>query len=244
MTQSVESEDVQIREYFRKREETATDRFNRQLRVFLRGVWKVVRHAMLLVPLLVTCILLLDLPLRLYDGIAGGQDNISPSNWLSWGEGLLVLSLFILICIARCHGAEFASRVMSVAWLMAAAFVAGLLFYLAPQLAPGDLPGTRFMLAFFGSWYFGQLIAVHVYDITRGGRWWRAPFYGLVFGFGVQCAFYFPAVYMGVGEMHNVPWVSWMIIDFWIKALLALAFLPVYRMLKRSLRPVMGLGGY
>lgn len=244
MSQSIESETVNVSEYFRKREETAADRVRRQLQQALYRSWQILKYALFVAPIFITSILLLDLPLRLYDGLTGGQDNISPSNWLSWGEGLLVLSMPVLICITRSHGAVYAGRVMGVAWMLAAIAIVAMLFYLAPQLQPGDMPGVRYMVGFFVSWYVGQLIAVHVYDVTRGGRWWRAPFYGMVFGLGVQALIYFPVVYSTGGGVQNVPWLSWLIVDFCIKAVLALAFLPFYRSLRRSLRPHLGLGGY
>ena len=244
MMQGSESENVQVSEYFRKRDETALDRMRRQTRAALSRFWDVLKHALVLAPLMVAALLMLDLPLRLFDGFTGGQDAWSPSNWLSWGDALMALSMAFLMGVARCRGARQAGRVASLSWLIAVAAILALLFYLAPQLGPGDLPSAQFGIGFFVSWFGGQLVGVHIYDVTRGGKWWRAPFYGLVFGFLVQSVLYFVIIYSFGSHVANVPWIGWTIIDLCLKFAFALAFLPVYRSLRRTLRPHLGLGGY
>lgn len=244
MAYNAQSDDPVVRETFHKREDSAAGDAMRRLRESVRRMLLLLRYAMFLAPLQITSILLLDLPLRFYDRFAGGQDLLSPSNWLSWGEGLLVISLGIAAFVARCHGAQFATRVIGLAWLITACIIIALLIYIAPQLEAGDLPGMRFMVGFFLSWYVGQIICVHIYDITRGGKWWRAPFYGLIIGFAVQVLMYFPIVYGDAGAVRNVPWLNWALIDFCIKAILSVAFLPIYHSFRRQLRPHLGLGGY
>ena len=41
----------------------------------------------------------------------------------------------------------------------------------------------------------------------------------------------------------EAPWINWMVQDFALKALLAFAFLGVYRLLRKGLRPRGGFGG-
>ena len=85
-----------------------------------------------------------------------------------------------------------------------------------------------------------QYVAASAYDISRGGaRWWRAPLYGALLGYGIYALIYFPGVYAGSGA----PWVNWMIGDFAIKTLFALLFLPVYGFLRKPLKPKGGYGG-
>ena len=86
----------------------------------------------------------------------------------------------------------------------------------------------------------GQYVAVSVYDVTRGGgRWWRAPLLAALIGFGVHAAVYFPSAYWSSGA----PWFFWMVADYAVKAAIAFAFLPVYFVMQKALRPVGGFGG-
>jgi uncharacterized PurR-regulated membrane protein YhhQ (DUF165 family) len=75
---------------------------------------------------------------------------------------------------------------------------------------------------------------------SRGGeRWWRAPLYGALGAYLVFVLIYFPGVYAGTGA----PWINLMVGDFAIKMGLAVAFLPVYGLLRGALRPKGGYGG-
>ena len=233
-------EDIVIHEGLRVQEETAAERFRRESLKFLYHCWQVGRLTLVLIPILGLSALLLDLPLRMYDGLVGGDPAFVASNWLSQGEGLLVLSMFFLVLVTRSYGPDFAIRVQSVSWIVTASLASILLIYLAPELTGDDWPGGRFAAGFLISWFVGQIFAVHFYDLMRGGKWWRAPLYGLLVGFAVQAAIYFPVVYWDAG----VPWISWMVIDFCLKAFLSVLFLGLYWMLRRPLRPYLGHGGY
>lgn len=224
---------------FRRREETAAQKLRRDFLKFLYQSWLIGRLAFLLVPLLFISILMLDLPLRLYDGVVGGDPVLSASNWLSRGEGMLAFSVFFLILVTRSYGVGVVTKVHGLSWALSAGLASALLVYLAPQLSTDDWPSGRFAVGFLASWFLGQLFAVNIYALMRGGKWWRAPLYGALFGFALQGAIYFPVVYW----QSSVPWLNWLVMDFSIKAFLSVLFLLLYAVLRRALRPWLGRNG-
>ncbi len=220
--------------------ETALQRLSRQTAEFFSAFARVLVLAGMLAILLLWSFLTVDLPLRVFDGFFAGAEALRPSNWLTHGGAVMALGPLLAILFARKYGGDEASRAVTAAWTLAAIAVFAELSYLAPVLEEGDLPTVRFTVAFVASAMAAQYMAASVYDVARGGgEWWRAPMFGAIGGYLVYGLIYFPAVYWGVG----VPWVNWMITDFAIHMLLAVAFLPVYAALRKRLKPKGGFGG-
>ncbi len=234
------SDENLISEQKRVQEESAAAKLRRQFAVFMHRVWLLTRLSLVLVPIILFSVMLLDIPFRLFDGLTGDSPIFALSNWLSRGDLLLCFTFMFLLLITRSHGSVFVGRTVGLAWLLVTLIVVILLIYMAPNLNQSDLPSGRFLTGFLMSWYLGQLIAVYVYDYTRGGQWWRAPLYGGVFGFAVQVGIYFPVIY----GSSQAPWLSWMVIDFAMKVLIVLGFLPLYYSLRRSFKPYLGAGVY
>ncbi len=220
--------------------ETAMERLARQSGDFAGSLMRMMALAGVLTPLLLAAILTVDMPLHAFDWLAGDAVRSRPSNWLTVGGFLMGLAPLLVILFARKYGGDEASRAVTASWGVAAAAVFAELSILAPSLEAGDLPGVRFTIFFTASAMAAQYMAASVYDISRGGgRWWRSPIYAALFAYGVYAFLYFPGVFSG----SRVPWFNWMIGDFAIKTLVALAFLPVYGFLRRPLRPKGGYGG-
>lgn len=220
--------------------ETAVERMARQSAEFATAFSRMVMLAVMLTPLLLLAILTVDLPLHVFDRLAGEAVASRPSNWLTRGGFLMALAPLLVIIFSRKYGGDEASRAVTASWGLAAVAVFAELSYLAPSLEDGDLPGVRFTVVFTASAMAAQYMAASVYDIVRGAvRWWRAPLYAALCGYFTFIAIYFPGVYAGTGA----PWLNWMIGDFAIKTFLALAFLPVYGLLRGALRPKGGYGG-
>lgn len=220
--------------------ETALQRLIRQTGEAGAALARMGLLAAILAPVLLFAFLTLDIPMRAFDGLAGGDAALRPSNWLSRGGFVMTLAPLIAILFARKYGGEEASRAVTAAWGVAALAVFAELSYLAPVLEAGDMPPVRFSVVFVASAMAAQYVAVNVYDVARGGgRWWRAPLFGAVGGYLVHALIYFPGLFLGAGA----PWLSWMIGNVAIMALLTLAFLPVYAMLRKPLRPKGGYGG-
>lgn len=224
----------------RRPRETALRRLIRQTGETGAALGRMGVLAAILTPVLLLSFLTVDLPMRIFDGFAGGDAALRPSNWLSRGGFIMALAPLVAILFARKYGGEEASRAITAAWGIAALAVFAELSYLAPALEAGDMPPVRFSVVFVASAMAAQYVAVNVYDVARGGgRWWRAPLFGAIGGYLVYALIYFPGVFLGAGA----PWLSWMIAYVAIMGLLALAFLPAYALLRKSLRPKGGYGG-
>lgn len=220
--------------------ETALERLARQSGAFATSFMRMVMLAAVLTPLILASILTVDLPLHAFDWLAGDAVRSRPSNWLTVGGFLMGLAPLLVILYARKYGGDEASRAVTASWGVAAVAVFAELSVLAPSLEDGDLPGVRFTIFFTASAMAAQYMAASVYDISRGGgRWWRSPLYAALFAYGTYALIYFPGVFSG----SRVPWVNWMIGDVAIKTAAAFAFLPVYGLLRKPLKPKGGYGG-
>lgn len=192
-----------------------------------------------LIPILLLSFLVVDIPFRTLDHIVNAAP-LRPGTWLTQGHLIMALGAMTIILIARRFGGEEAARVVTASWAIAAFAAFAGFTYLFPILEPGDLPSTRFVIAFVASAMAGQYVAAALYDILRGSSdWWRAPFYALLTAFGVQVALFYVIAFSTL----NVPWAAWMVIDFAIKSVMALSFLAGYWALRDRLKPRGGLGG-
>ena len=230
--------DLVIGERDRTEERTLKARMARGLARFLERFVVICGLSVFVLPLLLAAIATLDLPLGWFDGWAT-RDSLKASNWLSRGEALLTGSVLLLILMTRRYGSVIVGRVQGLSWLLAIGAAALMLLYLAPDLTQADMPRGRYVVAVIVSWYLGQHVAITTYDMVRGGRWWRAPFYGALFGLVAQSLVFFPLAYGDAG----VPLAAWMLSDLCLKVLAAAAFLLPYRLLRRRVEPRGGLGG-
>ena len=230
--------DLVIGERDRSEERTLKARMARRLARFLERLVVVCGLSVLVLPLLLAAMATLDLPLSWFDGWAA-REGLKASHWLSRGEALLTLSVMLLILMTRRYGAGLVGRVQGLSWLLAIGSAALMLLYLAPELTQADMPRGRYVIGLVVSWYAGQHVAITTYDMVRGGRWWRAPFYAALFGLGVQSLLFFPLAYGGAG----VPLAAWMLSDLCLKVLAAAAFLGPYWLVRRVIEPRGGLGG-
>ncbi len=224
----------------RRSRETAIQRLLRQSGDLFAAMGRMAMLAAILTPFLLVALLTLDLPMYAFDGFAGDRVELRPSNWLSRGGFVMALAPLVAILFARKYGGDEASRAVTAAWGLVALAIFVELSYLAPALETGDLPPARFALAFVAGAMTAQYVAINIYDIARGGaRWWRAPLFAVLGGSVANAAIYFPIVFIGA----PAPWLSWMIAYIAITAFIAVAFLPIYAMLRRTLRPKGGYGG-
>lgn len=191
-----------------------------------------------ILPLLVLAALTVDIPARLFDGLAT-IPSLKPSIWISRGDIAASLSVFACIVLTRRFGGRVVWHALVSSWTIVAALAVLMFLYLAPRLIPGDLPGWRFVIGFSGGWFLAGATAIGSYSVLRGGRWWRAPFVAALLGFAVFTLVYFPVVYAGSG----VPWLYWLFANLVLQAMAAILFLLVYAGLRRRIRPGAGLGG-
>ncbi len=224
-------------EQYRQRE-TPLQRLIRQTGTFFVGLTRLAFLCALFTPILLAAFLTLDLPVYALDHFFTSA-SLKPGNWLTWGQVIMLGGAMASVLMARRFGGDEASRVIVASWGIAAVASFAELAYLAPVLAPGDIPSAQFIGAFVGSSMVAQLVAAGFYDVARGGVWWRAPFYALLAGFAVQNLFYYPVVYW----TQAAPWLNWLVVDFAVKTMFAAGFLGPYWFLRKRLRPQGGFGG-
>jgi len=224
----------------RQTRETALQRLIRHTGEFATAISRLVLLAVILTPIILASFLTVDLPMRAFDGFFGGEIALRPSNWLSRGVFIMALAPLAAILFARKYGGDEASRAITAAWGVAAIAIFAELSYLAPALDAGDMPPVRFTVVFVAAAMAAQYIAVNVYDVARGGgKWWRAPLFGALGGNIAFTLIYFPGVYWGA----VAPWLNWAVAGFAVQMALTAAFLPIYGLFRRSLRPKGGFGG-
>ncbi len=219
--------------------ETPLQKIGREARKLVEALVRLALLSALLIPVLIFSFLTVDIPYRGFDHFFS-MGAVKPGNWLSLAYFAMAAGPPIIVLIARRFGGDEAARVVTASWGAAAFAAFAGVSYLSPQLVDGDLPATRFVIAFVASSMIAQFMAAAVYDMTRGGeKWWRAPFFALLSAYLAQTFIYFPIVYWKA----VAPYVNWMAEDIALKSLLIVVFLGVYRALMKKLKPRGGYGG-
>ncbi len=187
--------------------------------------------------LAVTAMAAADLPLPILGG--EGRDDLSSAAFLSRGDLAIAAGLFLSLFMARRFGAAVVTQSLVLAWALALIGATAVVIEIAPQLEDGDFPSARYLSVLILSWFIGQVMGLSVYDLTRGGAWWRAPFFGCVFGLGIQALIYFPGAFLG----QDVPWLWWLAMRLVVVTAAAIGFACLYAPFRRAIRPRSGLGG-
>lgn len=198
--------------------------------------------ALIIFPLLVLGIITINLPATLFDGWTSNP-GLRPSLWLSRGDLVLGATLLVLILMTRRHGGAIAARALGFAWILLLFVTVIFLLYRAPELTAGDFPNGRVVIGLVAGWYGAGWIAIRVYDLTRGSRWYRPPFLALMCGFVFQSLVTLPVTYVGTG----LPWNWWLGANVVIQTCLTVIYVAVYRLLRVRFHPratsVTGYGG-
>ena len=223
-----------------RRQITPSQKLAQEVQQFLAQCLRIGGMSFVLLIILLSAFLTLDIPVRAIDRVFAPVFQVKPSVWLTWGHLLLAMVPLFGVLFARRCGGEEVSRAVLVAWVILTIFVVIEISLLAPIIENGDFPSARFTIALASSAMLGQLVAIAFYDVARGGGfWWRAPLYAALSGFFITGLIYFPVAYWN----STAPWVQWMVGDFIIKVGLAIAFVPVYGVVKKQWRPLRGYGG-
>ena len=109
------------------------------------------------------------------------------------------------------------------------------------QLVPlSALPNTREVAAFALAFVGAGLLATVAFDVTRGPRWWTAPLIGSLVAAFIYTFVFYPVAYAGT----DASWVGHMIVHGGILAGAAFAVLVPYWVLRGTVQPLSGFGGY
>ncbi|MBW6505913.1 MAG: VUT family protein [Rhodobacteraceae bacterium] len=165
-------------------------------------------------------------------------------NWLTWGAFTYPFAFLVTDVMNRVYGPDAAKRVVLAGFgvgvacsLVAAGFEATTL-----RIALGS--GIAFVVA--------QMTDVAVFDRLRAGSWWRAPLVSTLAGATLDTAIFFSVAFaavltfiepandtswatgavplLGLGPLAPL-WVSLAVADWGVKLALALAALPLFRII-------------
>lgn len=186
---------------------------------------------LLLVALGAACFLYADRPVT-WLGAASAK-------WLTWGHLMVPLTFFAIHLTNRRYGAAYASAQTAFAWALGMTALWSARADL-PALAGRALPDLHEALVFCGALLLGQVFSVLVFDLTRGPRWWKAPFFASLCGGVLFCLIAFPFAYLGSGA----DWFGPMLTYAGIMAASAVLLLVPYCLLRPVVPPLSGFGGY
>ena len=169
------------------------------------------------------------------------EDDLAPfrpGEWLKAGHLIFPLTYFIIHLTNRRYGPNLCVGLVGTLWLVAAGsivwdqYFADLIYVDITQLS------TRIVLAFSVAVIASQVMAIWVYEVTRGHPWWRAPLMASLWASGTFCLIFFVGAFYG----GDLVWVNRMITYFALMVGMAIMMLVPYFLLKFLIRPVKGTG--
>lgn len=165
---------------------------------------------------------------------------LASGTWLTLSHLLLPLAFLIVHLTNRRYGPgyAFAQIVFSLAICGAvAAARADLICRLLPLSAtPSVREVSAFVVAFLAAGFFSTV----AFDAARGPRWWLAPLTGSLVAGSIYALIFFPAAYAGTETFWCVRMVTYagVFVGFAVFSLIP------YWLLRASIQPLSGLGGY
>ena len=165
-------------------------------------------------------------------------------DWLTWGALTYPLAFLVTDVMNRVYGSGPARQVVFVG------FIVGVFC----SLVAAQFDATTFRIAVASGTAFlvAQMLDVTVFNMVRGGAWWRAPLVSTLVGSTVDTAIFFSVAFsatfnameaanMPVGAQEAVPllgtgpavplWVSLAVADWGVKLTLALLALVPFRLI-------------
>ena len=140
--------------------------------------------------------------------------RIPINDWLTWGALSYPAAFLVTDLVNRRLGPGTARRVVYVGF---ACGVALSLFTSTVRIALAS--GTAFLLA--------QLADVWLYDRMRRLAWWRAPLVSSTLASALDTALFFSLAF----ALTGLPWVTWALGDYAVKAGVACVMLLPFRLL-------------
>ena len=137
-------------------------------------------------------------------------------DYLTWGAFTYPFAFLLNDLTNRRFGSPAARRVVYVGFIAAVVLSVAIA---SPRIAVAS--GLAFLVA--------QLLDVSVFDRFRRAAWWQAPFISSVVGSAVDTAIFFTLAFAGA----PLPWVSWAVVDFFVKIAFAIALIAPYGLARR-----------
>lgn len=161
----------------------------------------------------------------------------SQGAWFSWSHLLLALAFVAIQLTNRRYGPDYAFAQI----VLSLGLCGAILFVQQQQLLPvPSLPSMRESMAFVIAFLASGFLSIIAFDGSRGAQWWRAPLIGYIVAGASFVLLFYPADYAGSG----VYWGEHMRIHAGVLVLAAVAGLLPYWLLRSSVPPLPGFGGY
>lgn len=177
-----------------------------------------------------------SIPATWFDGMI---PSMTPSAWLTQGHVLVAAAFFLNNLVSRRYGMDLAVWHVLTSWIILGLLVIASLARVDPRLPDIALPPVLEAFAFAGGLILAHVAAAFVFDRTRGIHWWTAPLYASLIG-GVV----FVAIFYGVVQPGGAEWTTRALLDAGVKAVMAVAMLIPYFVLRPVVRPMPGFGGF
>ncbi|MBO6542615.1 MAG: hypothetical protein JJ939_13200 [Alphaproteobacteria bacterium] len=174
-----------------------------------------------------------------FDVFPPEQWYLNPGYWLTYGHVALPLIFLVLNLVNRRYGPGLTIGSVMVSWVVIGAALAwGITTY--GLVAVENRVATVFVAATFaGALFAGQLICIYLFDQMRGIPWWRAPFYGALWGGLAFAGFFYGQMAYGAEE----PWTNRLAVMAGIYSAAAFVNLFLYLLMRRFIQPLPGFGG-
>ncbi len=208
-------------------------------KIALRSVLRLILPVVSLLLVLVVSYFNMDRFVTGLDFFSAEQWSLNPGYWLTWGHLVLPLAFLMASLTNRRFGQSYAFAQVLMAWvgvglITAAAYDRWDVLYVESPFPPMQI-SVAFMVAFVTA----QLAQVAIFDKTRGRTWWGAPLFSTLWASLVYVVIFHTMAAWGNGQ----PWMDTMMVDFVIKAVLAVALLLPYFLLRRRIKSLPGYGG-
>ncbi|MGZ5988073.1 MAG: hypothetical protein ACXWLZ_03375 [Rhizomicrobium sp.] len=164
----------------------------------------------------------------------------SQGQWLRLSDVLLPAAFFTIHLTNRRYGPSYAFAQIVLSFLLCGAIT---LFGpdLVRQLLPATvMPSVREVAAFVLAFFVAGFLAIVAFDAARGPRWWMAPLIGSFVAGVAYVLIFYPVAYAGTASL----WGSHMLTHAGILTCAAISGLVPFWMLRGTIQPLSGFGGY
>jgi uncharacterized PurR-regulated membrane protein YhhQ (DUF165 family) len=161
----------------------------------------------------------------------------SQGAWFSWSHLLLALAFVAIQLTNRRYGPDYAF-----AQIVLSLGICGVILIVLPaqSLPAASLPTTREGMAFVVAFLASGFLSIIAFEGTRGAQWWRPPLIGYIVAGASFVLLFYPAAYAG----SDSSWSDHMRVHAGVLVLAAVAGLLPYWLLRSSVKPLPGFGGY
>ena len=192
----------------------------------------------IILPVLFLCISLAAIYLYMDRALPYFADR--SGSWLTISHLILPAAFFTIHLTNRRYGPNYAFAQIVISFAVAAAVVA-----FGPdvvrQLLPSPVtPSVREVAMFVVAFFAAGFLSIVAFDGARGPRWWTAPLAGSIVASLTYALIFYPAAFAGT---HHL-WGSHMAIHAAILIGASILALAPYWLLRRTVQPMSGFGGY